>query len=83
MTIGRDRCRLCWHGKQASRLSKVESSGRMQVSRYEDPQEAAIALVVQSYHLWLSYETRTDDITAIVIMLEAVDAPKVAPAAQG
>ena len=55
----------------------------MQVSRYEDPQEAAIALVVQSYHLWLSYETRTDDITAIVIMLEAVDAPKVAPATQG
>lgn len=44
-----------------------------QVARYDDPQEAAISLVVESYRLWLSYETRTDDITAIVIMLETID----------
>lgn len=43
------------------------------MGRYDDPQEAAISLVVESYRLWLSYETRTDDITAIVIMLETVD----------
>ena len=45
----------------------------MQVARYNDPQEAAISLVVESYRLWLTYETRTDDISAIVIMLETVD----------
>jgi hypothetical protein len=53
-----------------------------QVSQHEDPQEAAIALVVESYHLWLSYETRTDDITAIVVMLEAVDPESPPPALQ-
>lgn len=47
--------------------------GILQVARYDDPQEAAISLVVESYRLWLSYETRTDDITAIVIMLETID----------
>lgn len=50
-----------------------------QVAQFEDPQEAAIALVVESYHLWLSYETRTDDISAIVIMLDVSDAPSSPP----
>ena len=35
-----------------------------------DPQQSAIALVVESYKLWLQYETRTDDITVIVILIE-------------
>lgn len=39
----------------------------MQVAAFGDPQEAAVALVVEAYRLWLQYETRTDDITAIVI----------------
>ena len=43
------------------------------MARYDDPQEAAISLVVESYRLWLSYETRTDDITAIVIMTETIE----------
>ena len=53
-----------------------------QVSQHEDPQEAALALVVESYHLWLSYETRTDDITAIVVMLETVDPESPPPTLQ-
>ena len=36
----------------------------------KDPQQSAIALVVESYKLWLQYETRTDDITVIVILIE-------------
>ena len=44
-----------------------------QVAKYDDPQEAAIALVVESYHLWLQYETRTDDISACVIMVEGLE----------
>lgn len=54
----------------------------MQVAQFEDPQEAAIALVVESYHLWLSYETRTDDISAVVIMLEGMDRAPQAPPSQ-
>lgn len=37
------------------------------MAAYDDPQEATVALVVEAYRLWLQYETRTDDITAIVI----------------
>jgi len=36
----------------------------------DDPQESAISLVVESYKLWLQYETRTDDITVIVLLFE-------------
>lgn len=36
----------------------------------EDPQQSAISLVVESYKLWLQYETRTDDITVIVLLFE-------------
>mmetsp|Transcript_2317 Transcript_2317/g.5349 ORF Transcript_2317/g.5349 Transcript_2317/m.5349 type:complete len:1111 (-) Transcript_2317:279-3611(-) len=37
------------------------------VRKFDDPYEAARALVTESYKLWLHYEVRTDDITAIVI----------------
>ncbi|CAH9131278.1 unnamed protein product [Cuscuta epithymum] len=37
------------------------------VSKYKDPQDACAAIVAESYHLWLQYETRTDDITVIVV----------------
>ena len=43
-----------------------------QVSKYDDPQEAAIAVVVEAYRLWLQYEIRTDDITIIVARVEGL-----------
>jgi len=43
-----------------------------QVSKYDDPQEAAIAVVVEAYRLWLQYEVRTDDITIIVARVEGL-----------
>ena len=39
------------------------------VSKFTDAQQAAKALVAEAYKLWLHYEVRTDDITAIVIFL--------------
>ena len=46
----------------------------VQVDKYKDPQQAAIALVVEAYRLWLQYETRTDDITAVVIHIKDIEA---------
>ena len=43
-----------------------------QISKYDDPQEAAIAVVVEAYRLWLQYEVRTDDITIIVARVEGL-----------
>ncbi len=43
-----------------------------QISKYDDPQEAAIAVVVEAYRLWLQYEIRTDDITIIVARVEGL-----------
>ena len=45
---------------------------RSQVNKYDDPQEAAIAVVVEAYRLWLQYEVRTDDITLIVARVEGL-----------
>jgi len=45
------------------------------VAAYDDPQEATVALVVEAYRLWLQYETRTDDITAIVIQARCARVP--------
>ncbi len=42
----------------------------LQVNKFESCQEAATALVSEAYRLWLSYETRTDDITAAVIRVD-------------
>ncbi|BDA47891.1 Protein phosphatase 2C and cyclic nucleotide-binding/kinase domain-containing protein [Coccomyxa sp. Obi] len=41
-------------------------------SKYNDPQQSAIALVAEAYRLWLEVEVRTDDITAIVIRIDEV-----------
>lgn len=43
-----------------------------QISKYDDPQEAAIAVVVEAYRLWLQYEVRTDDITVIIARVEGL-----------
>ena len=37
---------------------------------FSNPQEAAYAIVAESYQQWLQYDTRTDDITIIVAFLE-------------
>ena len=42
------------------------------VAKFEDPLEACMAVVAESYRLWLQYETRTDDITMIIIQLQDV-----------
>ncbi|KAG0576965.1 hypothetical protein KC19_5G121600 [Ceratodon purpureus] len=43
------------------------------VAKYSDPKEACAAIVAESYRLWLQYETRTDDITIIVVHIENLD----------
>lgn len=47
----------------------------VQVSKYDDPQEAAIAVVVEAYRLWLQYEVRTDDITIVVAYVDGLKDP--------
>ncbi|XP_047319739.1 protein phosphatase 2C and cyclic nucleotide-binding/kinase domain-containing protein-like [Impatiens glandulifera] len=37
------------------------------VLQHKDPRDACAAIVAESYRLWLQYETRTDDITVIVV----------------
>ncbi len=44
-----------------------------QVEKYEDPQQAAIAVVCEAYRLWLQFEPRTDDITAVVIRIKDLE----------
>lgn len=41
----------------------------VQVSRFEDPHEACISVVTESYRQWLEHETRTDDISMIVVQV--------------
>ncbi|XP_011078275.1 protein phosphatase 2C and cyclic nucleotide-binding/kinase domain-containing protein isoform X1 [Sesamum indicum] len=43
------------------------------VARYKDPRDACAAIVAESYRLWLQYETRTDDITVIVVHLNGLN----------
>ena len=42
----------------------------MVTSHGRDLHEAALEIVVESYRLWLQYETRTDDITIIIMELD-------------
>lgn len=50
------------------------------MSKFDDPQEACFSVVAESYRLWLQHETRTDDITMMVIQLIGVEdeAPQLA-----
>ena len=43
-----------------------------QVAKYKDPRDACAAIVAESYRLWLQYETRTDDITVIVVHIDGL-----------
>ncbi|XP_044471671.1 protein phosphatase 2C and cyclic nucleotide-binding/kinase domain-containing protein-like isoform X2 [Mangifera indica] len=42
------------------------------VANYKDPRDACAAIVAESYRLWLQYETRTDDITVIVVHINGL-----------
>ncbi|CAJ1951699.1 unnamed protein product [Sphenostylis stenocarpa] len=37
------------------------------VVKFKDPRDACAAIVAESYRRWLQYETRTDDITVIIV----------------
>jgi serine/threonine protein phosphatase PrpC len=41
-------------------------------ARSADPQAAALGLVVEAYRRWLANETRTDDITALVLCFDGI-----------
>eukprot|EP01018_Ginkgo_biloba_P033871 Gb_14360 [translate_table: standard] len=42
------------------------------VAKFKDPRDACAAIVAESYRLWLQYETRTDDITIIVVQIHGL-----------
>ncbi|PPR87487.1 hypothetical protein GOBAR_AA33201 [Gossypium barbadense] len=42
------------------------------VAKHNDPRDACAAIVAESYRLWLQYETRTDDITVIVVHINGL-----------
>ncbi|XP_059431761.1 protein phosphatase 2C and cyclic nucleotide-binding/kinase domain-containing protein [Corylus avellana] len=42
------------------------------VAKFKDPRDACAAIVAESYRLWLQYETRTDDITVIVVHINGL-----------
>ncbi|XP_054812249.1 protein phosphatase 2C and cyclic nucleotide-binding/kinase domain-containing protein isoform X2 [Prosopis cineraria] len=51
------------------------------VSKFKDPRDACAAIVAESYRLWLQYETRTDDITIIVVHINGLNDPAVGQSA--
>jgi len=42
------------------------------ISKYKDPRDACAEIVAESYRLWLQYETRTDDITIILVHINGL-----------
>ena len=42
----------------------------VQVNKYVDPREACSAIAGESYKLWLENESRTDDITMIIVHIK-------------
>ncbi|KAL3535710.1 hypothetical protein ACH5RR_004171 [Cinchona calisaya] len=48
------------------------------IVKHKDPRDACAAIVAESYRLWLQYETRTDDITVIVVQLSGLTQAAVA-----
>ncbi|KAK2645603.1 hypothetical protein Ddye_020798 [Dipteronia dyeriana] len=51
------------------------------VAKYKDPRDACAAIVAESYRLWLQYETRTDDITVIIVHINGLTGTAVGKAA--
>ena len=48
------------------------------ISSFDEPQDACRAVVAESYRLWLHFDVRTDDITAIVAFLDHTATPAAA-----
>ncbi len=44
-----------------------------QITKYDDPHEAALAVCAEAYNLWLQFETRTDDITCIIVFFTGME----------
>ena len=44
----------------------------LQISKYKDRRDACAEIVAESYRLWLQYETRTDDITIILVHINGL-----------
>ncbi|KAG1657206.1 hypothetical protein FOA52_008239 [Chlamydomonas sp. UWO 241] len=42
------------------------------VSKFDDPQDACLSVIAESYRLWLANDTRTDDITMMVIQFSGL-----------
>ncbi|KAL6556114.1 hypothetical protein OROGR_005402 [Orobanche gracilis] len=51
------------------------------VAKFKDPRDACAAIVAKSYRLWLQYETRTDDITVIIVHVNGLTEPAVGQSA--
>ena len=71
IVLSSNKRRLCLNAIESS-LIPIGVLNSLQISKYEDPQEAAIAVVVEAYRLWLQYEVRTDDITIIIARVEGL-----------
>ena len=53
-------------------ISAIRYGFPFQVAKHKDPRDACAAIVAESYRLWLQYETRTDDITIIVVHINGL-----------
>uniref|UniRef100_A0A803R7K6 PPM-type phosphatase domain-containing protein n=1 Tax=Cannabis sativa TaxID=3483 RepID=A0A803R7K6_CANSA len=42
-------------------------------ARYTDPRDACAAIAGESYKLWLEHESRTDDITIIIVHIKGLN----------
>jgi CRP-like cAMP-binding protein len=42
------------------------------VSKFDDPQDACLSVIAESYRLWLANDTRTDDITMVVVQFSGL-----------
>ena len=47
------------------------------MGKYNNPYDAAKALVAQAYKLWLQKETRTDDVSCVILFLDWPQQPQV------
>uniref|UniRef100_A0A1D1YWE7 protein-serine/threonine phosphatase n=1 Tax=Anthurium amnicola TaxID=1678845 RepID=A0A1D1YWE7_9ARAE len=45
------------------------------VAKYADPRDACSAIAAESYRIWLEHETRTDDITIIIVHIKDICNP--------
>lgn len=53
-------------------MNAVVVFGWVKVALYQDPKQACLAVVKEAQRLWLKYETRTDDISIIVVHVDGL-----------